>query len=148
MFQEVSIMAYNILIVDDSLPMRAVLKKIIKQSGFQVGRFFEAANGREALDLAEKEWFDVVLSDYNMPVMNGMEFLVELKRNDMFKDVPVIMVTTEKSRKIVREFMEKGAVDYIKKPFTPEDIKEKLNNIMGETVDEEEFDDGNEDLDF
>ncbi|MGD9245939.1 MAG: response regulator, partial [Desulfobacterales bacterium] len=68
-------MAYNILIVDDSTPMRAVIKKIVKASGFNVGEFFEATNGREALDILNQEWLDLVLTDYNMPDMNGLELV-------------------------------------------------------------------------
>ena len=75
-------MAYNILIVDDSTPMRAVIKKIIKASGFDVGGFFEAVNGQEALKVLNEEWLDLVLTDYNMPDMNGLELIEEMKKND------------------------------------------------------------------
>ena len=142
-------MAYNILVVDDSLPMRAVIKKTVKVSGFNVGRFFDAINGREALDILKEEWLDLVLTDYNMPDMNGLELLVEMKKDDILKTVPVVMITTEGSRQRVEEFMAKGAADYIKKPFTPEEIREKLNLIMGENEDGEgSFDNGDEELDF
>jgi len=142
-------MAYNILVVDDSLPMRAVIKKTVKASGFNVGRFFDAPNGREAVDILKNEWLDLVLTDYNMPDMNGLELMVEMKKDDILKTVPVVMITTEGSRQRVEEFMEKGAADYIKKPFTPEEIKQKLNLIMGEEEDGEgNFDNGDEELDF
>ena len=142
-------MAYNILIVDDSLPMRGVIKKIIRSSGFNVGQFFEAANGKEALKVLDEEWLDLVLSDYNMPVMNGLELLKEMKKDEMSGSIPVVMITTEGSKERVDEFMEKGAAGYIKKPFTPEQIKQRLSSIMGETEDEEgNFDNGDEGLDF
>ena len=142
-------MAYQVLIVDDSLSMRAVIKKIVKASGFNVGQFFDAANGREALEVLKKEWLDIVLTDYNMPEMNGLELVEEMKKNEDLKAIPVLMVTTEGSQQRVDEFMKKGAADYIKKPFSPEEIKNKLNHIMGEPEDGEgSFDNGDEGLDF
>ncbi|MGD8894027.1 MAG: response regulator [Desulfobacterales bacterium] len=142
-------MAYNILIVDDSTPMRAVIKKIVKASGFNVGEFFEATNGREALDILNEEWLDLVLTDYNMPDMNGLELVEEMNKDDHLKSIPAVMITTEGSRERVEEFMAKGVIDYIKKPFTPEQIKQKLKHIMGETEDEEQrYDNGDEELDF
>ena len=125
-------MAYNVLIVDDSIPMRAVIKKIVKASCFDVGHFFEAANGKQALDLLNDEWLDIVLTDYNMPDMNGLELIEKMKANELFKGIPVVMITTEGSRQRVEEFLEKGAAGYIKKPFTPEQIKAILNPILGE----------------
>lgn len=144
-------MAYNVLIVDDSTPMRAVIKKVVKASGFNLGQIFEASNGKEALDLLEQEWLDLVLTDYNMPEMDGLELLDEMKKNENFMSIPVVMITTEGSKQRVEEFLDKGAMAYIKKPFSPEEIKQKLNRIMGETSDEDEqesFDIGDEELDF
>ena len=142
-------MAYNILIVDDSTPMRAVIKKIVKASGFNVGQFFEAINGLEAMEVLNHEWIDLVLTDYNMPDMNGLELVEEMNKNDDLKSIPAVMITTEGSRERVEEFMAKGVIDYIKKPFTPEQIKQKLKHIMGETEDEEQrYDNGDEELDF
>jgi len=142
-------MAYNILIVDDSTPMRAVIKKIVKASGFNVGQFFEAINGLEAMQVLNNEWIDLVLTDYNMPDMNGLELVEEMNKDDHLKSIPAVMITTEGSRERVEEFMAKGVMDYIKKPFTPEQIKQKLTHIMGETEDEEQrYDNGDEELDF
>ncbi len=141
-------MAYNILIVEDSVPMRAVIKKIIRASGFDVGQIFEASNGKEALDVLSEEWLDLVLTDYNMPDMDGLELLHNMKKDDTFKALPVVMVTTEGSEQRIEEFLEMGA-EYIKKPFTPEEIKQKLNLIIGEPEDgERTFDNGDEELDF
>ena len=142
-------MAYNVLIVDDSLPMRGIIKKIIKASGFNVQQFFEASNGIEALTILNQERLDLVLTDYNMPEMDGLELLDEMKQNEIFKSVPVVMITTEGSKQRLAEFLEKGAADYIKKPFAPEEIKQKLNHIMGEPEDGEGIlDNGDEELDF
>ena len=125
-------MSFNILIVDDSLSMRSVIKKTIKASGCKVGKLFEASNGREALDILSKEWLDLVLVDYNMPDMNGLELVSKMQKDDLLKSIPVIMTTVEGSQKRVKEFLESGVTDYIKKPFTPEILKSKLNRIMGE----------------
>lgn len=144
-------MAYNVLIVDDSTPMRAVIKKVVKASGFNVGRIFEASDGREALKLLNSEWLDLVLTDYNMPDMDGLKLLEYMQKDEAFKSIPVVMITTEGSKRRVEEFLEKGATAYIKKPFAPEEIKQKLNRIMGETSDDNEqgsFDVGDEELDF
>ena len=142
-------MAYKVLIVDDSLPMRSVVKKTIKASGFKVSQFFDASNGEEALNILRKEWLDLVLTDYNMPDMNGLELIEEMKKDEELKTIPVVMVTTEGSQQRVEEFMEKGVADYIKKPFTPEEVRNKLNRIMGETEDGKgNLDISDEDLDF
>ena len=142
-------MAYNVLVVDDSLPMRSVIKKTIKASGFKVGQIFDASNGTEALDVLKQEWLDLVLTDYNMPGMDGMELIKEMKRDEALDAIPVVMVTTEGSQQRVKAFLENGAADYIKKPFTPEEIRTKLNRIMGEKEDGEgENDFGDEGLDF
>ena len=125
-------MAYNILIVDDSFPMRAVIKKVIKASGFDIGELLEAGNGKEALQVMDQHWLDLVLTDYNMPDMNGLELLKAMKQSDTLADIPVVMVTTEGSDQRVEEFLCQGATAYIKKPFTPEQIKLHLNRILGE----------------
>ncbi|MGM0664235.1 MAG: response regulator [Thermodesulfobacteriota bacterium] len=142
-------MAYNILIVDDSIPMRAVLKKTIQASGFNVGEIFEASDGGEALEVMRREWMDVVVSDYNMPEMNGLEMLAEMKKDEVLQSVPVVMVTTEGSRERIDLFMRMGVTDYVKKPFTPEEVRSKLDRILGEDEDGQgPVDDDDEGLDF
>jgi two-component system chemotaxis response regulator CheY len=142
-------MAYNILIVDDSSPMRAVLKKVIKASGFDVGQIFEADDGRQALEILDQQWLDLILTDYNMPDMNGMELLQRIKDNLDSCDIPVVVVTTEGSRQRIDSFLAQGAAAYIKKPFTPEELKSKLNIILGEPDNgSSSHDAGDEELDF
>lgn len=142
-------MPFNILIVDDSSPMRAVIKKVIRASGFNIGEFYEAGSGKEALDVLDEKWLDLVLSDYNMPDMNGLEMLQEMKQNEMLKDIPVVMITTEGSNERIEEFMRTGASAYIKKPFTPEQIRSQLNELLGEPEYEQSSNDpSNEELDF
>lgn len=141
-------MAYNVLIVDDSLPMRAVVKKTITASGFTVGRFFDAGNGKEALEILRQEWLDLVVTDYNMPDMNGLELLGHMKADEILKTIPVVVVTTEGSQQRVKEFMDGGAADYIRKPFTPEEIRNKLSRIMGEADGSGDARNSGEALDF
>jgi len=131
-------MAFNVLIVDDSSSMRAVIKKTIKVSGFNVGQFLTAADGRDALEVLKEEWVDLVLTDINMPNMNGMELLKKMKEDEILKTIPVVMVTTEGSKKIIQESMALGAYGFIKKPFKPEDIRNSLNSIMGKNNDGQE----------
>ncbi len=142
-------MAFNVLIVDDSLSMRSVIKKTIRVSGFKVGEYFEAADGKEALKILADAWVDLVLTDINMPNMNGLELIAEMHNDQILSSIPVVMVTTEGSEKSVQKSMEMGAKGYIKKPFQPEDIKRILNSIMGEEEDVESDDDqSDEGFDF
>jgi len=142
-------MAYNVLVTDDSQIMRTIIKKTIKASGFSVSNFFDAPNGREALIILREESVDLVLTDYNMPEMDGLELIDEMKKSDTLNDIPVIMITTEGSNERVDEFMEKGAVDYIRKPFSVEEVRDKLNLIMGEAENGEgSLNNGDEGLDF
>lgn len=129
-------MAFNLLIVDDSLPMRALIKKIVKASGFDVGEYYQAGNGKEALKILNENWIDLVLTDYNMPEMDGLELLEAMQASETLRDLPVIIVSTEGSEERIQEFMEKGASGYIKKPFEPEEIKQNLNQVMGEPTNE------------
>jgi len=141
-------MAANILIVDDSLPMRSVIIKNIKASGFGAGTFYQAPDGNEALKVLKSEWVDLVITDYNMPDMDGAELVSEMKKDDELKTIPVIIVTTEGSQKKVQEFMEKGADGYIKKPFTPEMIREKLTQLLGEIHNENDIENCDDGIDF
>ncbi len=137
-------MAFNILIVDDSNSMRAIIKKIIRISGFNVGNCWEAADGKEAMKVLKNEWVDLVLTDINMPNMDGMELITVMKKDQLLRLIPVVMVTTEGSEKRVQESMKLGAKGYIKKPFLPEDIKNTLTKIMGEAEDAQRPYDGDD----
>ena len=141
-------MAFNVLVVDDSSTMRAVVKKAIKVSGFTVGSCWEASDGKEALEVLRENWVDLVLTDINMPNMTGLELVAKMKENDLFKSIPVVMVTTEGSEKRVRESMDLGAKGYIRKPFAPEDIKKTLSSVMGETENASQSDGTLEGCDF
>jgi len=127
--------AYNVLIVDDSQTMRKVIRKTVSISGFEIGDCWEAGNGREALDILHSCWVDLILADLNMPVMNGLEMLRELKKGELHRHIPVILITTEGSEKRLEEAYALGIKGYIQKPFYPETIRDVLTRIMEETRD-------------
>lgn len=141
-------MPYSILIVDDSLPMRSVIKRTLKASGYGNGDVFEAANGGEAMELLQNNWVDLVLTDYNMPVMDGLEFVKTMRKDDVSKDIPVVVISTEGNKSKIQEFMDFGAEGYITKPFTAEAIRDVIVNILGEVDYEENLDGSNDDFDF
>ena len=142
-------MAYKVLVVDDSGSMRSVIKKTILASGIEVAEFHEAANGVEALRALRSRWLDIILTDYNMPGMDGMELLKEIKKDDVLKTIPVVITSVEGSQARVSAFFENGAAGYIKKPFTPEEARDKLNNILGvSSHGETKPAEGDEGLDF
>ncbi|OQY11367.1 MAG: two-component system response regulator [Desulfobacteraceae bacterium 4572_19] len=136
-------MKYKILIVDDSLPMRAVIKKTIRAAGYGNSDFFEAADGQEALEKLNDDWIDIVLSDYNMPKMNGLELVKNMNTNEATSTIPILIISTESSKKKPEEFLKAGATGFIKKPFTPETIRAELINILGEA----DYGDGDEESD-
>lgn len=124
-------MSFNILIVDDSNAMRAVIKKIISISGFKMDQCFEAANGKLALEVLSKNWVDAIISDINMPEMNGLELLDRLQADEMLREIPVIVISTEGSQERIEAVMVKGAKSFIKKPFLPEEIRKQLYDMLG-----------------
>lgn len=125
-------MAYKILLVDDSSIVRKMLLKTLQLSGIEVSGVFEAGNGKEGLDILNREWVDLVFLDINMPVMNGMEFMRELRRNNTIKDTPVVVVSTEGSKERRDELDDLEVKAFIRKPVTPEVLGETVSNILGE----------------
>jgi two-component system chemotaxis response regulator CheY len=120
----------RILSVDDSKATRKYIKGAIDILGFE---FLEAADGKEGLELLEKENGDVdlILLDWNMPVMDGMEMLKRLQANDLFSDIPITVVTTEHERTKIIEAMDAGAKNYLIKPFSQEDLIGKIMESLG-----------------
>ncbi len=123
-------MALDILIVDDSAAIRKILQRVLTQLQVPIGAVYEASDGREALEMLKTKLVGLVFSDINMPNMDGIELLTRLKASDVLKAVPVVMVTSEGSQAKVLQALELGAVGYVRKPFTPEHIKEKLAGII------------------
>jgi len=138
----------SLLIVDDSLPMRSVIKKTIRAAGYGQSEFLEAANGKEALKLLKNNWVDMVLTDHNMPVMNGLDFIRAVKADAIIKTIPVVVISTEGNESRVREFMDSGAAGYLAKPFTAEAIRDLIVKFLGEASYDEDYSDSNENLDF
>jgi two-component system chemotaxis response regulator CheY len=124
-------MAYNILSVDDSQTVRAVIRKTLDLAGIEVGEIHEAGNGQEALDVLGKHWLDLVFADINMPVMTGLELVDRMSADGLLKTVPVVIVSTEGSSTRVEQLKAKGVSAYVRKPFTPEIIRSVVEEVLG-----------------
>jgi len=120
----------DVLIVDDSAAIRKILHRALKQANVTLGEVYEAGDGFEALASLKKNKVDLILSDINMPNMDGLEMLGRIKSDLALKDVPVIMVSTEGSQTKVIEAVQLGAAGYVRKPFTPDQIKDKLAGLF------------------
>jgi two-component system chemotaxis response regulator CheY len=123
-------MAYNILIVDDSITTRAVISKTINIAGVETNEIFEANNGKEALDILNENWIDIIFSDINMPVMGGVELIERMYNDGVLKTIPVIIVSTEGNATRIEQLKSRGVKAYIRKPFTPELIKGVVDDIL------------------
>lgn len=126
-------MALNILVVDDSATVRAVIAKTLEVAGINVGELHQAANGREALKVLGESWVDLVFSDINMPVMNGIEMIEKMSEDGLLKTVPVVIVSTEGSQTRIDHLKDKGVRAYIRKPFAPELLRGVVDDILGES---------------
>jgi len=122
-------MGLDVLIVDDSAAIRKILQRVLVQAEVPVRNVYEAGDGKEALAILENNDAGLVLSDINMPNMDGLEFLRNVKANGRWKDLPVVMITTEGSKAKVMEAVELGAAGYVRKPFTADQIKQKLSGL-------------------
>jgi len=124
-------MAFRVLVADDSPAMRLVIRRVIQLSGFALERVFEAADGRQALDVLRREAVDIVLSDINMPVMNGEQFVIALQADNNLKELPVVIVSTDATRHRIERMLELGAKGYVTKPFQPEILRAELERVLG-----------------
>lgn len=120
----------NVLVVDDFATMRRIIKGALKTIGFN--NIFEAEDGNGALNVLKKENIGLVMSDWIMPNMNGLELLKAIRKNEKFKDIPFIMVTAEGQKKNVMDALESGVNSYIVKPFTPQVLLGKLKKVFKE----------------
>jgi two-component system chemotaxis response regulator CheY len=119
------------LIIDDSTVMRKIVERSLRQAGIELTKVFEAGNGVEALGVLKENQVDLILCDINMPVMDGLEFIKQLAGVASAKDVPVVMITTEGSESHVVQALSFGARGYIRKPFTPEQVREQVTPVLG-----------------
>ena len=118
----------KILVVDDMSTMRRIVKNIFKQLGFN--NIEEAENGKDALEKLKAHQFGLVVSDWNMPVMPGIELLRNIRADGSLKHIPVLMVTAEAQKENLIEAIQAGVSNYVVKPFTAETIKQKLDKIF------------------
>jgi two-component system chemotaxis response regulator CheY len=118
------------LIVDDSSVMRKIVERSLRQAGIDLSEVFQAGNGAEALTVLKENPVDLILCDINMPVMDGLEFIRQLPGVENAKNVPVVMITTEGSEAHVVQALSCGARGYIRKPFTPEQVKEHIVPVL------------------
>jgi two-component system, chemotaxis family, chemotaxis protein CheY len=123
-------MPLDVLIVDDSAAIRKILHRVLVQAELPLGKVLEARDGQDALKKLGSNSVGLILSDIHMPNMDGIEMLSRLKSSDEFRAVPVIMVTTGGSQDKVLQALELGAAGYVRKPFTPDQIKEKLEGLV------------------
>ena len=123
-------MPYIVLVVDDSRVIRAVIKKTLGLAGVEVNELHEAQNGKEALDILKEKQIDRVFSDIHMPEMNGVEMIEKMMSDGVLRDIPVIVVSSEGSKERMGELLEKGARAYVRKPFTPELIRDLVQETM------------------
>jgi two-component system chemotaxis response regulator CheY len=123
-------MESHILVVDDSAAIRKILQRVLRQTGMVIGEIYEAGDGQEALELLKTKTVSLVLSDINMPKMDGLQMLAALKNSTVWRHIPVVMITTEGGETKVGEAVKLGAAGYVRKPFTADQIKEKLVGIL------------------
>jgi len=111
--------------------MRKIVERSLRQAGLDLSSVAEAGNGAEALGLLDTNVVDLILSDINMPVMDGLEFVRQLQTVEKLRGIPVVMITTEGSESNVVQALSLGAKGYIRKPFTPDQVKEHVLPVLG-----------------
>ena len=125
----------DVLVVDDSAAIRKILQRVLRQTGMSIGSVREAGDGQEALErLKEAPGIRLVLTDINMPKMDGLQLLAAMKSSADLQAIPVVMITTEGGETKVAEAVRLGAAGYVRKPFTADQIKEKLAGILEPAV--------------
>lgn len=118
------------LIVDDSSVMRKIVERSLRQAGVDSLVVLEAGSGVEGLEVLKGRRVDLILSDINMPAMDGLEFVRQLRQQRLAEGVPVVMITTESSEEHVKQAIEAGAIGYIRKPFTADQVKQKVLSLL------------------
>jgi two-component system chemotaxis response regulator CheY len=124
-------MAYSVLIVDDSPVMRSFIRRVMTLSGFEVEECFEASDGEEALAQLKEHRVDVILTDINMPKMNGEELLKRLGADGVLSSVPALVISTDATKDRILRMIALGAEGYMSKPFSPDTLREELERVLG-----------------
>jgi two-component system chemotaxis response regulator CheY len=120
----------NLLIVDDSMAIRKILLRVLHQTGLDLGQVLEAGDGKEALKLMEGVDISLVLSEINMPNMDGLELLRALRGSTQWHDLPVVMITTEGGQARAKEAIELGATSCVRKPFSADLLRDELAALL------------------
>lgn len=123
-------MTSDVLVVDDSAAIRKILQRVLRQTGMAIDNIYEAGDGQEALAALRSQPVNLVLTDINMPKMDGLQLLAAIKAEPDWRTLPVVMITTEGGEAKVAEALRLGAAGYVRKPFTADQIKEKLAGIL------------------
>lgn len=118
------------LIVDDSSVMRKIVERSLRQAGIEPLVVFEAGSGTEGIEVLRSREVNLILSDINMPSMDGLEFVRRIQAQQLARGVPVVMITTESSEQHVKEAIDAGATGYIRKPFTTDQVKQKVVPLL------------------
>ncbi|MBI4719465.1 MAG: response regulator [Planctomycetes bacterium] len=127
-------MPENILIVDDSATIRAMVRRAIGMSGLEVGEIYEAGNGIEALAQLADHRVAVLLVDINMPVMNGVQLIRRMKQCPALREIPIVIASTEGSAQRIEQLTKLGVNGYVRKPFQPEHLRDVLRPLFGDTT--------------
>jgi two-component system chemotaxis response regulator CheY len=120
----------RVLIVDDSSVMRKIVERSLRQAGLDTMTVVEAGSGVDGIEALKSHSVQLILSDINMPSMDGLEFLRQIRAQNLAPDVPVVMITTESSEEHVKQAILSGAQGYIRKPFTAEQVKERVLPLL------------------
>jgi two-component system chemotaxis response regulator CheY len=123
-------MESDVLVVDDSAAIRKILQRVLRQTGMSIRTIYEAGDGQQALEVLKAQKIALVLSDINMPTMDGLQLLASVRTSAQWRHIPVVMITTEGGEAKVGEAVRLGAAGYVRKPFTADQIKEKLAGIL------------------
>ncbi|MDE7315349.1 MAG: response regulator [Mucispirillum sp.] len=119
---------HSIITVDDSSTMRRIIKNTLQKLGFET--ILEAGNGVEALEVMSKNKIDMIVTDWNMPEMDGLTFVKAVRAKDEYKDLPILMITTEAAKEDILTALRSGVNNYVVKPFTPETLQEKVFKLL------------------
>lgn len=123
-------MGYNVLIVDNSVIIRKMVAKTLGISDLDISGYYYAENGKQALEQLDENWIDIVFADINMPVMNGIEMIEEMNKRDLLTTIPVVVISTERSRERIDRLKSMGIGAYLQKPFVPEEFARVVKELL------------------